>query len=65
MGIGPLELLIMLIIVGLPVLLIVMLVRRSNGSRPCPHCGTRVKNGQTECGACDYDFRLQAKPASR
>jgi len=28
-------------------------------SRPCPVCGNRVANGQTECGSCGTDFRLQ------
>lgn len=65
MAIGPLELLILLLMIGTPVLLIVLLVRRSNASRPCPQCGTRVKNGQTQCGACDYDFRIGTKPPGR
>ncbi len=28
-------------------------------SRPCPVCGIRVPNGQTQCGSCGTDFRLQ------
>lgn len=28
-------------------------------SRPCPVCGVRVRNGETQCGSCGTDFRLQ------
>jgi len=63
-ALGPLELLIILILLGLPVLAIVLIVR-GNDSRPCPQCGKRVKKGRLDCAHCEYDFRLQTKPASR
>lgn len=53
---GPLELLIVLLFLGLPVLVIVLIVRGVNG-RSCPQCGKRVKKGLLECGHCGYDFR--------
>lgn len=28
-------------------------------SRPCPVCGVRVRNGETQCGSCGTDFRLR------
>ena len=64
MGLGPLELLIILIFLGLPVLMIVLVVR-GNDSRPCPQCAKRVKKGRLDCPHCEYDFRLQTKPVSR
>lgn len=64
MALGPLELLIILIMLGLPVLIIVLIVR-GNDSRPCPQCAKRVKTGRVDCPHCEYDFRLQTKPASR
>jgi len=63
-ALGPLELLIILIILGLPVLAIVLIVR-GNESRPCPQCAKPVKKGRLECPHCEYDFRLQTKPARR
>jgi hypothetical protein len=27
------------------------------GSRPCPRCGQRVKNGVLDCPHCGFDFR--------
>jgi hypothetical protein len=27
-----------------------------DGSRPCPRCGQRVKNGVLECEHCGFDF---------
>ena len=64
MALGPLELLIILIMLGLPVLVIVLIVR-GNDSRPCPQCAKRVKKGRLDCPHCEYDFSLQTKPASR
>lgn len=64
MGFGPLELLIILLMLGLPVLVIVLIVR-GNDSRPCPQCRKRVKKSRLDCPHCEYDFRLQTKPASR
>jgi hypothetical protein len=38
---------------------ILWLVTRSKG-RPCPVCGTRVKEGATVCPKCGHDFRAAA-----
>jgi hypothetical protein len=38
---------------------ILWLVTRSKG-RPCPVCGTRVKEGVTVCPKCGHDFRAAA-----
>ena len=57
-AIGPLELLILLLMLGLPVLIIVLVVR-GNDSRPCPQCAKRVRKGRLDCPHCGYDFRVQ------
>jgi hypothetical protein len=33
-------------------------VRRAN-SRPCPVCGIRVANGETQCQSCGTDFTIR------
>lgn len=38
---------------------ILWLVTRPKG-RPCPDCGTRVKEGATVCPKCGHDFRAAA-----
>lgn len=38
---------------------IIWLVTRSSG-RPCPVCGTNVKQGVTVCPKCGHDFRAAA-----
>ncbi len=54
-GIGPLEIVIVLVMVAIPVM-IVMRLEQWMTSRPCPRCGERVANGKLECRACGYDF---------
>ena len=34
-------------------------VNRRLNSRPCPVCGIRVSNGETQCAACGTDFRVR------
>jgi hypothetical protein len=41
------------------VLGLIWLVTRPKG-RPCPVCGTQVKEGTTVCPRCGHDFRLAA-----
>jgi tRNA(Ile2) C34 agmatinyltransferase TiaS len=53
---GPVELLILLVIVGLPVLA-VLLVVRALSNRSCPRCGKHVKRGRLDCPHCGFDFR--------
>ena len=57
---GPIELLIILLMLGLPALAIVLVVRNKD-SRPCPQCAKRVKKGELDCPHCGYDFRMQAQ----
>lgn len=52
---GPLEALIVLILVGIPVLIVFFIVSRMR-SRACPRCGRRVKTGRMTCKACGFDF---------
>lgn len=40
---------------------ILWLVTRPKG-RPCPVCGTQVKEGATVCPKCGHDFRAAAAP---
>lgn len=60
--IGIPELIILLVLVGLPALLIFGIVRLSTARR-CPQCGKRVKAGRLECPSCGLDFRLPERPA--
>ena len=41
---------------------IIWLVTRPSG-RPCPVCGTLVKEGVTVCPRCGYDFRASGGPS--
>jgi predicted nucleic acid-binding Zn ribbon protein len=34
-------------------------VNRRLNSRPCPVCGIRVPNGETQCAGCRTDFRIR------
>ncbi|MGI8633687.1 MAG: hypothetical protein ACR2NA_14240 [Solirubrobacterales bacterium] len=52
---GPLELLILLLFVGLPGYLIFWTVRRTR-NRPCPRCNRLVRNGQVACHHCGHEF---------
>lgn len=64
---GPLELVIVLLLVGLPLALVVMavvLIARRANTRPCPRCGARVKQGVMLCGACGFDFSTIGAPPS-
>ncbi|HEX8095063.1 hypothetical protein [Jatrophihabitans sp.] len=36
---------------------VLWLVTNRKRSRPCPACGTDVKNGTFECRKCGFDFR--------
>jgi hypothetical protein len=53
---GPLELLILLVLVALPVTA-VLLVVRAVSRRACPRCGKRVKRGRLDCPHSGFDFR--------
>jgi predicted amidophosphoribosyltransferase len=53
---GPLDLVILLIVVGLPVVAVLLVVRLVS-RRSCPRCGKRVKRGQPDCPHCGLDFR--------
>jgi hypothetical protein len=55
MNLGPLELLIILVLVGLLVGLIVTALRRDKGT-PCPRCGNRLAAGATTCTTCGFDL---------
>ena len=59
--IGVPELIIMLVLVGLPTLIIIGLVRVS-GARRCPQCAKRVKAGRLDCPSCGFDFRGPERP---
>jgi hypothetical protein len=52
---GPLEFVILLILVGLPVLAVLAVVRVVS-RRACPRCGKRVKPGQLDCPHCGFEF---------
>jgi len=49
--IGPLELLIIILL-----LTPVVLVARSLMTRRCPRCGKRVRNGLVVCNHCQHEF---------
>jgi hypothetical protein len=53
---GPVELLILLIMIGLPVLAVLGVVRVLS-RRSCPRCGKHVKRGRLDCSHCGFDFR--------
>jgi len=52
---GPVELVILLILVAIPVGAIYLVVR-SVRTRRCPRCNSRVKNGVLVCTACGHEF---------
>ena len=54
-NIGPLEIMVLLVMFGLPAGLIILLVQRSNTS-PCWQCGTRIKQGIPKCTACGAEY---------
>lgn len=65
-GLGPLELVIILLVVLVPILLLIALVwivRRAR-SRPCPRCGSRVKKGEMICKQCAFDFSTIGAPSA-
>lgn len=55
MRVGPLEVLPILVAIG-----VIYLIYRAfrPGSRACPRCGVRVKNGLTRCQGCRHDFAI-------
>lgn len=64
-SVGPLEVLILLALVGVVVLVVRMLRRQANQSqRPCPRCGKPVPNGVLDCSACGFDFRAIGSSSS-
>jgi hypothetical protein len=44
------------------ILAVLWLVTNRKKSRPCPACGTPVKNGEFQCGRCGFDFRAALPP---
>ena len=55
LNIGPLDILIVLILLAIP-WMIVARIRHHMNSRPCLRCGERVRNGDLRCEACGFDF---------
>ncbi|HET7443836.1 MAG TPA: hypothetical protein VFJ57_04180 [Solirubrobacterales bacterium] len=68
MNIGPLEVIIVLVMVAISVIVVFRILRFANRSRrhrPCARCGERVKNGVLDCPHCGFDFRTIGAPAPR
>jgi hypothetical protein len=65
MNFGPLELIMILVVIAVPVVVIYEIVRfatRTSGYRPCARCGEPVKNGVLDCPQCGFDFRTIGAP---
>jgi hypothetical protein len=51
-----------LLVVGTVIFVVYRGLTGNKGSRGCPRCGGRVKNGELDCPNCAYDFRTMGSP---